>query len=636
MTHARLYNVGSMPAHARSFVCALAIAGLTLAFTGVTLGADPARHAAGETSPLAKIAPSDRAALLLDALDGEASFLVVLDRQADLRAASGLHDRAAKGRFVFEALRAVAAEAQPELIAALQAQGAAVRPLVIVNAIAVRGSLLSLLTAAGFERTLRIVADTPVSARLPSPDRPPHPSALILQPSSVEWGVNAVNAPAVWSMGYTGGGIVVGGQDTGVLWNHDALKAHYRGWNGASAEHDFNWHDAIHLDVPGSSAGNPCGFSLAAPCDDHGHGTHTLGSVVGDDAAVGGAGNHIGVAPGAQWTACRNMDGGWGAPSTYLECFEWFLAPYPLGGTIAEGDPARAPHIVTNSWSCPATEGCLTGQEILSGVLTMRAAGILTVVAATNYGTSGCSSIDEPPAIYAEAFTIGAFDSAGSVASFSSRRPVMRDGSRRTKPDIAAPGVSVRSATNASPGSYTWLSGTSMATPHVAGVAALLWDAAPHLVGEVDLTEWVLRLNATPAFTMQACGGDAATSRPNNVWGWGKLDALAAVSATFSLTPTAALTHTLLPGNQVVLDASASSDPETPADRLLARWDFGGDGVWDTPWSFDRAVTASLDLVYPAAVVQVADWGGRTAAAAWIHPSLDRRTWLPIVFKGRP
>ncbi len=594
-------------------------------------------------SPLAVLSKMDaatRAALLADLLsDGEAAFLIVLDQQADLRAASGIPGKAAKGRFVLDALRAVAARTQPDLLERLRAHGAAVRPFVIVNAIGARGNLDALLAAAGFTHTARIVADSPVQADLPRPNASLHPSreAVILltplrpstslrtgfgdssQPSSIEWGVNTINAPAVWSMGYTGTGIVVGGQDTGVRWDHAALKNHYRGWDGAGADHNFNWHDAIHL-----APGNSCGVNTSAPCDDNGHGTHTMGTLAGDD----GAGNQIGVAPGAQWIACRNMDRGNGTPTTYLECFEWFLAPYPITGTIADGDPAKAPHSINNSWGCPVSEGCLTGQEIISGVQAMRAAGILTVVSAGNHGPA-CSTVSDAPAIYAESFSIGAHDAGGTIAPFSSRGPVTRDGSGRLKPDIAAPGVAVRSATNASTTSYGLSSGTSMAAPHVAGAAALLWQAAPYLIGEVELTEWVLRLGATPALQSQNCGDDTSSSHPNHVWGWGRLNALAAVSATLGLTPTAALTYTWLSTDTLRLDASASTDPETPGANLLARWDFGDDGVWDTPWSFDKTFTGAYLTVGPTVTVQVADPGGRTDTSQVVILTLSYKLYLP-------
>jgi subtilisin family serine protease len=609
----------------------LIAAAILIATTGVLIAVSPQPDAgaARTLAALAKVDPAARGALFADLLlKGEASFLIILDQQADLRAAAGIPDKLGKGRIVLGALREVAAQTQPDLIDALRARGASVRPFVIVNAIGATGNLNSLVAAAEFAHTARIVADAPFQADLPSPQLPPppssfipHPSLSILQPSSVEWGVNAINAPFVWSIGYTGTGIVVGGQDTGVRWNHSALIDHYRGWNGVSADHDFNWHDAIHL-----APGNPCGADSPAPCDDNGHGTHTVGTIVGDD----GGSNQIGVAPGAEWIACRNMNSGFGTPSSYLECFEWFLAPYPITGTRADGDPARAPHIINNSWSCPDYEGCLTGQEILTGVQAMRAAGILTVVSATNDGPA-CSSIDDPPAIYAESFTVGAYSSGGSIASFSSRGPVTRDGSGRLKPDIAAPGVGVRSAYSISPTAYVSLQGTSMAAPHVAGAAALLWDAAPYLVGEVDLTEWVLRLTATPAFTSQGCGGDTPTSHPNNVWGWGKVDALAAVSATFSLTPTAVLTHTVLSPDWVILDASASTDPETPSHDLLARWDFDNDGVWDTPWSLEKVITGTQAMIGAVAAVQIADSGGRTDITTASAVIVNERFYLPLI-----
>src|SRR6476646_7675084 len=82
--------------------------------------------------------------------------------------------------------------------------------------------------------------------------------------------------------------------------------------------------------------------------DDFFHGSHTTGTAIGDD----GAGNQIGMAPGAKWIGCRNMDVGNGTPARYIECMEFFLAPYPIGG--GQGDPTKAPDITINSWGCPA------------------------------------------------------------------------------------------------------------------------------------------------------------------------------------------------------------------------------------------------------------------------------------------
>src|ERR1041385_8235242 len=122
-------------------------------------------------------------------------------------------------------------------------------------------------------------------------------------PNTVEPGVNYVNAPAVWALGYTGQGVVIAGADTGQRWTHNALKPHYRGWDGTTVDHDYNWHDSIH-----DSTGNPCGNDSPFPCDDYFHGTHTTGTAIGDD----GGSNQIGMAPGAKWIGCRNMDVGVG------------------------------------------------------------------------------------------------------------------------------------------------------------------------------------------------------------------------------------------------------------------------------------------------------------------------------------
>ena len=98
----------------------------------------------------------------------------------------------------------------------------------------------------------------------------------------------------------------------------------------AFADHDYNWHDAIHDAYPG----NPCPSDSPAPCDDYGHGTHTMGTMVGDD----GGSNQIGMAPGARWIGCRNMDGGAGTPATYSECYQWFIAPTRIDGSDPNPD----------------------------------------------------------------------------------------------------------------------------------------------------------------------------------------------------------------------------------------------------------------------------------------------------------
>jgi subtilisin family serine protease len=227
------------------------------------------------------------------------------------------------------------------------------------------------------------------------------------------------------------------------------------------------------------------------------------------------------------------MDRGNGTPATYLECFEFFLAPYPVNGTPAQGDPAKAPDLTTNSWSCPPSEGCSV-DSLRAAVEAQRAAGIMTIVAAGNSGP-GCSTVKDPPGVYDASYTVGAFTtSTGLLANFSSRGLVSIDGSQRVKPDITAPGVGVRSAVRS--GSYGSLQGTSMATPHVAGAVAILWSAFPYLRGQVDLTEQLLNDSAVRVNTTLC----SSTSIPNSLYGYGRLDVKAAFDLAagryFSLT----------------------------------------------------------------------------------------------------
>jgi subtilisin family serine protease len=458
----------------------------------------------GETWP-ANVHP----AVWAQTADGnQTTFLVILGEQADLRGAVHLGTREAKGRFVVGRLWDAATRTQAALRVSLDRRGVPYRSFYVINALAVTGGRELVAELVTRPEVARIAANPVVRAPLPSP------ALTEAGASAVEWNVQRVNADDVWQLGYTGQGVVVGGQDTGYDWDHPALISAYRGWNGITITHDYNWHDAIH------SGGGICGPDSSEPCDDHGHGTHTMGTIVGDD----GAGNQIGVAPGARWIGCRNMDQGVGTPATYIECFEFFLAPYPQGGTPSQGDPGRAPHVINNSWICPPSEGC-DWAALQAVVENVRAAGILVVASAGNAG-SACGTVRSPPALYEDAFSVGATNSSDDIASFSSRGPVTIDGSGRRKPDASAPGVGIRSSL---PGGYGSMSGTSMAGPHAAGVAALVWSAAPYLIGDVAGTERLIGRTARPRFTAQGCGGDGPDQVPNNVYGWGIVDSLAAV-----------------------------------------------------------------------------------------------------------
>lgn len=444
-----------------------------------------------------------------------APFLVLLESQAEVQlAAVHASNSLAQGRLVYQALRQAAASAQPKVIAQLDALGLAYRPYWIANLIAVEGNRASVVTLAAMPEVKRIESNRIFRAQLEH-----EPGILSPAPNGIEWNVARVDAPALWQLGYTGQGTVYANADTGVQWDHPALKAQYRGWDGTSVDHNYHWWDAIHADLSGNGA-NPCSFTTTTPCDDYGHGTHTLGTGVGDD----GGGNRIGVAPGARWIACRNMEEGYGRPETYLECLQFFLAPTDLNGE--NPDPDRRPDAISNSYSCPPFEAC--APHVMQTALEhLRAAGIFVAASAGNSGRLGCATIDAPPALEEAVITVGATGFMNdTIANFSSRGPVAVDSSNRRKPDLVAPGVSVRSS-HLNNG-YVLLQGTSMAAPHVAGAVNLLWSAFPELRRDVDYTQFILEKSAVQLTSSEGCGGDLDDSVPNHVYGYGRLDVQAA------------------------------------------------------------------------------------------------------------
>jgi subtilisin family serine protease len=463
----------------------------------------------------------------------EAEFFVVFRDQADLSPAESFPTKSEKGRFVFQTLLTKAQTTQASILQLLRDRAVEHRSFYIVNAILVKGTreLADMLAArpevARIEGNPLIHNNLPAHGAVEKAGPGPH------IPATVEPGVNYTHAPQVWALGFTGQNIVVASADTGVRWTHNALKPHYRGWDGQNANHNFNWHDSIH-----DSVGNPCGNDSPFPCDDFFHGSHTTGTAIGDD----GQGNQIGMAPGAQWIGCRNMDAGNGTPARYIECMEFFLAPYPINCTPSEGDPSKAPDVTINSWGCPASEGC-SANTLQAAVAAQGAAGIQMVVAAGNSG-SACSTVSEPPGIYEEAYSVGALTTGtDTIAGFSSRGPVTVDGSNRIKPDITAPGTGTRSADNSCDSCYTTASGTSMATPHISGAMALLWCALPSLHHQITASRDALN-NSAVFISSTQCG---AAGPPNNVYGWGRVDIAAAVgnpSPTATPTPTPTATAT--------------------------------------------------------------------------------------------
>ncbi|MCC7465407.1 MAG: S8 family peptidase [Saprospiraceae bacterium] len=454
--------------------------------------------------------------------------LVIFREQANLGEAQRLNTKSAKAHYVFQALQQTAARSQKNALDLVAQYQTPANTLFLVNTLSLTNAPAELLRQlAELPEVAAISADPWIKFEGPVAQESSAGSSQ--ERNGVEWGIAKIQAPEVWALGYNGQGITIGGADTGYDWQHPAILKKYRGYSGT--EHNYNWHDAIHdfsplnYDTSGNPGINPCGLDAQAPCDDNSHGTHTMGTMAGDDEA----GNMIGVAPGAQWVGCRNMERGWGKPSTYLECFQWFLAPTDLGGQ--NPDPGKAPHVINNSWYCSSEEGCtdLSVNELLrTAVINLKESGVVVVVSNGNAG-SGCATTYGPPAYFDESFSIGSTRFDDLISPYSSRGPVTIDGSDRIKPNVSAPGQDVRSCVPG--GNYANYSGTSMAGPHVAGLVALVISAKPEIAGFVEDIEDILEQTSVFLTDTLDCGASSGTARPNHAYGWGRVDALAAVQA---------------------------------------------------------------------------------------------------------
>lgn len=423
---------------------------------------------------------------------GERLF-VILAEQADLTglpAGTGQAGRDARAAEVYRRLVTHGERSQADLRADLDRLRLPYQPYYLVNAVEVHGGPEVRAWLSGrddVDRVLRSQRLRPLPAPLGVESGTPG-----LSPRDPEWNVAAIKADQVWSrFGVTGEGIVIGSSDSGVDAAHPALASGYRG-------DDYSWYDPWNGTVE--------------PFDRAGHGTHTMGSALGR----GG----VGVAPGAEWSACVNLDRNAGNPAYYLDCLQFMLAPFPPGGDPwHDGQPRHAPHVLTNSWGCPPLEGCDL-DALGPATAALAAAGIYVVAAAGNTGPF-CGSVQDPPALYPDVLTVGAVEPNGAPAFFSSRGPAPDGGA---KPDLVAPGVDVVSAMPG--GGYAALSGTSMATPQVAGVVALMWSANRDLIGDVAATTEILRSTAQPVKVEgNECGG------PSSLVGAGLVDAEAAVAA---------------------------------------------------------------------------------------------------------
>lgn len=454
-------------------------------------------------APTAKVDSSLSAAV---AGGGESTFFVVLKDQADLSTAKKQKSHAARAKAAFGELKAHAKKSQTSLNSFLDKEKAGHEDFWIANAVRVTGGKDLVARLAGRADVASIVKEhhyrlddiETADSRITGSRTNAGTRTAADGDDTPTWGVKDIKADQVWDeYKDRGEGITIANVDSGVQYDHPDLVGNYRGNNGdGTFTHDYNWYDP--------SGQCPTG---GIPCDNNGHGTHTMGTMVGR--------NGVGVAPDAKWIAAKGCESDQCSDEFLLKAGQWILAPTDHNGQNPR--PDLAPNIVNNSWGGDDTTFY---QDIVEA---WNAAGIFEAFAAGNDGNGTTCSTAHAPGSQAPSYGVGAYDVNGKIASFSGFGPSLVDGS--AKPNISAPGVDVESTWPGS--SYNTISGTSMATPHVAGAVALLWSAAPSLIGDIDETRKLLDEGATDVDDTH-CGGTAGM---NNVWGEGKLDILASVDA---------------------------------------------------------------------------------------------------------
>ncbi|MBN2002565.1 MAG: S8 family serine peptidase [Anaerolineae bacterium] len=445
-----------------------------------------------------------------------AGYLIYFHEKPDLSLAYTM-DWIERGRFVADALRQAAERSQAGVRAYLDKQGIKYEAFWVENVILVESSPYAIFNGLMTFPEISALRQRRVLGVI-EPQRVKVPAA----PQAIEPNITHVQADQVWAMGYDGEGIVVANVDTGVRYTHEALVAHYRGNEGGGTfDHNYNWWD-------------PYGNHPASPADDNGHGTHTMGTTVGDD---GGA-NRIGMAPGAKWMACRACNTNECSDAALLECAQFYAAPWDLNK--ANANPDLRPNIVNNSWGDCSKVYDPWYQDVVDA---WHAAGIYPVFSNGNAGNCGYAY---PPGLntvgnpgrYGNVTGVGSTGrDDGQYATHSNWGPTddpdtvnPTAGWENLKPQVVAPGDNIRSSVNGGDAAYQggW-SGTSMSAPHVTGLIALMWEAAPCLVGDYAATETMIEETAMPIPYDDGTG--SGTHVPNYATGWGEINALAAVQA---------------------------------------------------------------------------------------------------------
>jgi subtilisin family serine protease len=435
---------------------------------------------------------------------GAAGFWIMLRGRANLAAANAIADRDARGAFVMKRLKATASSGQRRVKATLDARGVPYRAFWAVDAVRVlRGDANALAAVSELPEVASIVPAW--SARVDDVRASPAGRVAPSSTGAVEWNIARIRAPKVWNKLHDrGDGIVVGNIDTGVQFDHPALVRQYRGNLGnGSFNHNYDWFDPSDI------------CPAPKPCDNVAHGTHLMGTVVGDDGDPGP--NQIGVAPHAKWIAAKGCEDFSCSDVALVASGQWMLAPTNLNGRKPK--PSLRPDVVSNGWGGAGDDDFY--QQIVQDWV---ASGIYP---AFSVGASGpqCGSVGAP-ASYPESYGVGASDMNDTVMSFSGRGPSPFGG---VKPNVVAPGQSIRSSVPDD--TYLIYNGTSMATSHAAGVVALVWSAKPSIRGDIAATRAAIGRGAIDHSDL-TCGGTAGN---NNVYGEGRLDAFAAVKAALAI-----------------------------------------------------------------------------------------------------
>jgi len=243
----------------RVFSSLLVLAASVAVLGAIATSRQPAVAAPTGAGPLqsGKIAPW----VMEHTANGQQSeFFVILADQADISAAANLQTKAEKGRFVYSTLFNKAQTTQGPILQWLRQRGLEHRSFYIVNCILVKGTREVAEALAARPDVARVEGNPRIDNHLPGPDSYVDIPASLRRPATIEPGINYTHAPQVWALGFTGQQIVVADADTGQRWTHNALKPHYRGWDGQNADHDYNWHDSIH-----NSVGNVCGNDSPLP-----------------------------------------------------------------------------------------------------------------------------------------------------------------------------------------------------------------------------------------------------------------------------------------------------------------------------------------------------------------------------------